>query len=83
LISSTRLISALFLNRTQKVQHPIKDKILEGQTCDGPATQTGNMHEQKLNGVAVTPDRAWTEAFLNLQVVFEKGDHNLAEAAIH
>jgi hypothetical protein len=41
------------------------------------------MHEQQFNGVAVTPDRAWTEAFLNLQVVFEKGDHNLAEAAVH
>jgi hypothetical protein len=83
LISRTRLISALFLNRAQKIQHPLKGKIVEGQPCDGSATQGGNMNEKELNRVAVASDRTWTEPLLDLQVVFEKGEHNLAEAGVH
>ena len=72
LISSTRLVSALFLNRTQEIQHAFKDKIVEAQTRDRAAAQSGNMHQQQFNGVAVAPDRTWAEAFLDLQVVFRK-----------
>lgn len=83
LIPRTRLVPTLFLDHAQKIQNAVKGKIAEGQARDGAAAQGRNMNEKQLNRVPIAPDRTGTEPFLDLEVVFEKSEHDLAEGAAH
>jgi hypothetical protein len=83
LISSARLVASRFFNHAQKIQHPFKREIHEREARYGPTTQTAHVDQKQLQSVAVAPDRTWTETLLDLEVVLEKGEYNLAEVAAH